>query len=260
MSKTRQYAVYEKLGSRRYAVLTLGHDYPAGHVVRPHFHDRDQLVYASSGVMTVTTADGAWIVPPDRAVWIPAAIAHTIQMSGGVSMRTLYLLPKLAKALPRRCCVVNVPPLLKELILHACALGKLQQSNRHHAHLIAVILDQLATIQTVPLQLANPVDARALRVARALLSESGDRLPLAAVCRQAGASKRTIERLFQKETGMPLGRWRQQLSLMRGMRLLAEGAKVTTAALDAGYSTPSAFIAAFKKILGVPPKFYFQRR
>lgn len=88
----------------------------------------------------------------------------------------------------------------------------------------------------------------------------GDGPPLAATCKQAGASKRTIERLFQKETGIPLGRWRQQLRLMRGMRPLAEGAKVTTAALDARYSTPSAFIAAFKKILGVLPKSYFPRR
>jgi AraC-like DNA-binding protein len=260
MSQKRQAGVFEKLGSRRCAILTLSQNYPPGHVIPLHFHDRDQLVYASRGVMTVHTNDGSWVVPPDRAVWIPARVAHTIHMSGAVSMRTLYFQPKLAKALLRRCCVVNVPPLLKELILRACDDAELRRTVPRHNHLVAVILDQLEAIETVPLQLPNPADPRAARVAQALRKDFSDPAPLAAVCRTAGASKRTIERLFQSETGMSLGRWRQQLKLTRGMQVLAEGEKVTTAALDAGYSTPSAFIAAFKKILGVSPKSYFQRR
>jgi len=162
-------------------------------------------------------------------------------------MRTLYLRPRLAKTLPRSCCVLNVSALLKELILHACMLAALNRKNERQRHLIALILDQLETIQTVSLQLPNPSDPRALRVAGVLLANPGDQRTLTQICKEIGAGKRTIERRFQDETGMTFGKWRQQLRLMQAMRLLAEGSKVTHAAMEAGYSTPSAFISMFSK-------------
>jgi quercetin dioxygenase-like cupin family protein len=146
MSQRRQTAIFDRLRDRRSHIATLTHDYPAGHVIPLHFHDRDQLVYASRGVMTVRTSAGTWVVPTHRAVWIPAAMPHTITMSGAVAMRTLYLKPRLARALPRDCCVVNVPPLLKELILHACTFTGLKKPIKTQLHLIEVILDQLQAI------------------------------------------------------------------------------------------------------------------
>jgi AraC-like DNA-binding protein/quercetin dioxygenase-like cupin family protein len=258
MSKKRQAAILDRIRASRADIATLTHEYPAGHVIPFHFHNRGQLVYASRGVMTVRTAGGAWVVPTHRAVWIPAAIPHSIAMSGQVSMRTLYLAPRLGKVLPDSCCVVSVSPLLRELILHACTFGKLKITRRREEHLVDMILDQLRAIETVALQLPNPSDPRALRVASILITDPGDRRPLSRICRGAGASKRTVERLFQSEIGMSLGRWRQQLRLMHAMRHLAEGAKVTHAALEAGYSTPSAFISAFKKALGTTPTAYFK--
>jgi AraC-like DNA-binding protein/quercetin dioxygenase-like cupin family protein len=258
MSQKRQNAVFDRLGDGHSEIATLMHDYPAGHVVPLHFHDRDQLVYASCGVMTVRTSAGTWVVPTHRAVWIPAAVPHTITMSGTVAMRTLYLKPRLARTVPRDCCVVNVSPLLKELILYACTLAALKKAVQWQGHLICVILDQLEAIQMVPLQLPNPSDPRAVRVAALLVADPSDRRPLALICRIVGASKRTVERLFQEEMGMTFGKWRQQLRLMQAMRLLAEGAKVTHAALESGYSTPSAFISMFRKALGTTPTLYFK--
>lgn len=205
------------------------------------------------------TSGGAWVVPTDRAVWIPATLPHSIAMSGMVSMRTLYLRPRLAKSLPRNCCVVNVSPLLKELILHACTVAALDRKIERQRHLIDLVLDQLETIQTVPLQLPNPSDPRALRVAGLLLSNPGDQRTLTQICKVAGAGKRTVERCFKEETGMTFGKWRQQLRLMQAMRLLAEGAKVTHAAMESGYSTPSAFISMFRKAWGTTPKRSFCR-
>jgi AraC-like DNA-binding protein len=112
----------------------------------------------------------------------------------------------------------------------------------------------------VPLQLPHLSDPRAVRVAEILVRDPGDARTLAQLCRVAGASKRSIERLFQKESGMTFGKWRQQLRLMQGMRFLAEGAKVTHAALESGYNTPSAFIAMFRKVLGTTPTSYFRLR
>jgi len=178
-------------------------------------------------------------------------------MSGAVSMRTLYFKPRLARGLPRSCSVVNVSPLLKELVIHACRYPTLDRRIRRQANLIAVILDQLESVQSIPLQLSSPTDPRGRRVADLLLSDPGDQRPLREICKLAGASKRTIERLFQQETHMSFGRWRQQLRLMQAMRLLAEGHKITHAALEAGYSTPSAFISMFRRVLGTTPGRYF---
>ena len=258
MSYKRQNAAFDPSADRRSQVTTFARDYSAGHVVPSHFHDRDQLVYASRGVMTVRTDDGTWVVPTHRAVWIPAAIPHTIAMSGIVAMRTLYLRPRLARTLPRSCCVVHVPALLRELILHACTLGALDKTIRWQGHFIQVIVNQLQAIRVVPLQLPNPSDPRALRVAQMLLDDPSDRRTLMDLCRTAGASKRTVERLFQEDLGMTFSKWRQQLRLMQAMRLLAEGAKITHVALESGYSTPSAFISMFRKTLGTTPTLYFR--
>ena len=258
MSQKRQSAIFDQLGEKRSQIATLMHDYPAGHTIRLHFHDRDQVVYASRGVMTVRTRDGTWVVPPHRAVWIPAEIYHTITMSGVVAMRTLYFKPRLAKALARDCCVINVSTLLKELILYACTLRTLKKTVNWQQHLIAVILHQLEAVQMVPLQLPHLSDPRLVRIAEIFMKDPRDDRTLAQLCRLSGSSKRSIERLFQQEIGMTFGKWRQQLRLMQGMRLLAEGAKVTYAALESGYSTPSSFISMFRKSLGTTPTSYFK--
>jgi AraC-like DNA-binding protein/mannose-6-phosphate isomerase-like protein (cupin superfamily) len=258
MSRNRQTVKFDPGAPGKAQVTTLSRDYPAGHVIPLHFHHRDQLVYASRGVMTVRTGVGAWVVPTHRAVWIPASVPHSITMSGTVSMRTLYLRPRLARTLPRSCSVVNVSALLRELILHACALETLNVRKERQRHVIDLIVDHLETIQTVSLQLPNPTDARALRVAGVLLANPGEQRTLAQVCKVTGAGMRTIERRFREETGMTFGKWRQQLRLMQAMRLLAEGAKITHAALEAGYSTPSAFIFMFRKSLGTTPSAYFR--
>jgi AraC-like DNA-binding protein len=258
MSQKRQRPFFYRIGAIQSQIITRTQDYPSGHVVPLHFHDRDQLVYATRGVMTVRADAGTWVVPTHRAVWIPAAVPHTITMSGTVAMRTLYLRPKLARVLPRSCCVVNISPLLKELILYACTFGSLQKNKKQQRHLLDTLIDQLETIQMIPLQLPHLTDPRVVRLAEFLMADPGNPRPLAKLCKVAGASKRTVERFFQHDAGISFGKWRQQLRLMHAMRLLAEGAKVTHAALEAGYSTPSAFIAMFRNTLGTTPTLYFR--
>lgn len=209
--------------------------------------------------MTVETSQGMWVLPTSRALWIPAGVPHAVRMSGEVSLRTLYFRPKLVRALPRTCTVVNISPLLKELILYICQFKSLNKRTRARRHLIEVLLDLLGSSQTIPLQLPRPLDPRALRVAEVLYSDPRSPVPMEEICIRAGASKRTIERLFQHDTQMTLGRWKQQLRLMCGMRLLAQGMKVSSAALEAGYSSPSAFILMFKSVLGTTPGKYFQQ-
>jgi AraC-like DNA-binding protein len=232
--------------------LTCLHDYTSP----PHAHDWDQLTYAASGVMHVHTDTASWLVPPHRAVWLPAGIRHTEEMHAPVSVRTLYIAPLLVGALPRECCMVNIPLLLRELILHISRIGVLDRSKPKEAHLISVLLDQLVSVSDVPLQLPMPRDERARRLAALLHASPGDEGSITSLARRAGASRRTMERLFLLETRMTVGEWRRRLRLLHGVRLLACGESVTNAALDAGYASLSAFTAAFKRTFGTTPSRY----
>ena len=127
---------------QRSEVTTLTYDFPDGHTVPPHLHPEDQLVYACRGVMTVKTSQGVWVVPPQRAVWIPARTPHAISMSGAVSMRTLYFRERMVRRMPRSCSVVNVSPLLAELVVHACKFRQLNRKKRKQVHLVALLVEQ----------------------------------------------------------------------------------------------------------------------
>jgi AraC-like DNA-binding protein len=226
-------------------------------VIAPHAHDWHQLIYASEGVMWVHTAQGDWVVPPNRAVWVPAGIEHGIEMTGKVFVQTIYLAADVSGNLPRRCCAVNVSPLLRELILHTVKLGMLDERVPARARLIGFLIDQLSVLPAIPLQLPLPEDGRARRAVAWLRAHPDDPGLIKSISRRVATSARTLERVFQRETGMTFGRWRQQLRLLEAMRLLASGRPVTTVALEVGYDSPSAFIAMFKRTLGTTPRRYF---
>jgi AraC-like DNA-binding protein len=216
------------------------------------------LIYASEGVMSIHTDNGSWVVPPHRAVWVPAGMERRIEVSAGLAMRTLYFKPGLARGLPLDCCVVNVPPLLRELILHTIEIGMLNRTIPSHARLIGVLIDQLRVLSTVPLQLPQPADARARKVASLLEANPGEVLRLGKIAKEAGASPRTIERLFRAETKMTFAKWRERLKLLQALRMLAGGDAVTNVALDLGYASPSAFTAMFKRAFGTTPSRYYR--
>jgi AraC-like DNA-binding protein len=236
----------------------LAAEYDPGAVIALHQHPFAQLIYASDGVMTVTTEHGTWVVPPERAVWVPARVGHSIRMTGRVSMRTLYLADALGPLAGGACCVVQVSALLRESILRAVAFPKPYRDEGPEARLVAVIADEIRAAPTAPLHLPLPRDPRARRVADALCADPGDPRTLAHWGRFAGASARTLERVFERETKLPFGAWRQQARLLRALEQLASGESVTTVALDLGYETPSAFIAMFRRALGTSPGRYFR--
>lgn len=216
------------------------------------------LIYASSGVMSVHTASGSWVVPPHRAVWVPAGVERRLEVSAGLALRTLYFKPGVARSLPRHCCVVNVTPLLRELILHTIDLGMLNRAIPSHARLIGLLIDQLRGLSTVPLQLPQPSDPRAVQVAALLKAHPKRRLPLPVIAKEVGASARTIERLFRAETKMTFAEWRERLRLLHALRLLAGGEPVTNVALELGYASPSAFTVMFRRAFGTTPSRYYR--
>jgi AraC-like DNA-binding protein len=241
-------------------VGAMAKDFADGHFIPPHAHKRSQVIYASSGVMRVQTPQGAWVVPPHRAVWVPAGVVHDVRMAGAVAMRTLYIAPEAVRTLPDECCVVAVTPLLRELILRAVELPLLYDEHGAEGRLMALILDELRALPVLPLSLPMPADPRLLRICKAILDEPSDTRTLGAWGRQVGASGRTLARGFVRETGMTFGRWRQQARLLEALTRLAQDQSVTTIALDLGYDSPSAFTSMFRRALGRTPSAYFGKQ
>ena len=234
-----------------YPVRGLAVTYRDGHRLDRHTHPWAQLVYAATGTMRVATPDAAWLAPPTRAIWVPGGVAHEIEMRGMVAMRTLYVAtddPRLAA-----CRAIEVTPLLRELILHVVKLGMLHEGDLGHARIEGLLLDLLADAQTVPFQLPLPTDPRARAFADRILADPGAEASLADLAKHAGASLRTLQRLFLAQTSLSLEAWRGRARMQQAVVSLSNGAAVTEAALDAGYQSPSAFIAAFKKAFGVTP-------
>jgi len=258
MSQKCHSFLHDKNGCLLAEIASVSADLPHGHLIREHSHPEDQLLFASKGVMTLKTRQGVWVVPPMRAIWIPADTPHSVSMSGAVSMRTLYFLPTLCRTLPAKCFVMHVSAFLRELILHTCKLSRLNRKAAKQRRIADLLVDQLREAHSVPLQLPHPVDSRAKRVMETLFANPGDQRTLEKLCKDCGASKRTIQRLFLDQTKMTFAKWRQQLRLLHGMQLLACGEKVTAAALEAGYNSTSAFIAMFRKQMGTTPARYLK--
>lgn len=234
---------------------TLATDLPRGHVIGLHAHDPAQIVFARSGVMRVAAEGGVWVVPPARALWMPARMPHTIHCTTAVAMRSVYLYPHPGIALPERCAVVTVSSLMREIIVR---LVEGPVSHAQNAHLVALLLDELRTVPVAPLHLPRPQEARLLAVADALDRVPADPRSLEEWAQAAGMSRRTFARRFAAQTGLAFGAWRRQLRFLQALELLAEGAPVTHAALDSGYGSVSAFIHAFRRSLGVTPRRYFR--
>jgi AraC-like DNA-binding protein len=235
------------------AIRCLAATYYDGFHIAPHRHHWGQLIYAGSGVMRVRSGETLWLVPPARAVWAPAGVEHEIHGLGDFAMRTLYFPSAMVYRLPAACCAIDVPPLLRELVLAAVERCPIDETDAAGMRLAEVTIDRIAEAQTLPLQLPLPRDPRALRLAERLLAEPATADELPELARAAGASARTMQRLFLAESGLPFSQWRQRLRLLHGATLLGGGASVTAAGLEAGYAGTSAFIAAFRKHFGITP-------
>ncbi|MUN42383.1 AraC family transcriptional regulator [Actinomadura litoris] len=219
-----------------------------------HTHPWHQLAWAAEGVLTVETGEGLWVLPPVRALWIPAGVPHATAAHRSSVMRSPYLRPDACPVRWSAPTVVHVPPLLRELIVH---LAGSRASGDARVRAEAVLCDLVEPVDAGPVLLPLPSDGRARRVAEALLADPSDGRTLDAWGRAAGASGRTLARLFLAETGMSFGRWRTQARLRAALRLLAEGLPVAAVAGRVGYGTPSAFVAVFRRAFGVSPARYF---
>jgi AraC-like DNA-binding protein len=234
-------------------VFALATDLASAHDIDWHSHPRFQLVYAARGVVTVDTRDATWVVPPQRAVWMPPTVEHRLRASGRVELRSLYVRPDAASRMPKTCEVLEVTSLLRELIVRATALPLEYDLRGPAGRLMRLVLDELAELTRLPYHLPVPKAPPLSAICRGLLDAPDDGATLEQIARKGGLSGRTLARHFRRETGMSFAAWRRRARLLRALGWIAEGRPIVEVALELGYDSPSAFSAMFRRELGAPP-------
>jgi AraC-like DNA-binding protein/quercetin dioxygenase-like cupin family protein len=241
-------------GTAQAAVVVADFSMPPGTRFEWHTHVDHQLAWAASGVLTVITEDATWVLPPTRALWIPAGLPHETGAEGRATMRTLYIRPDLSPVRWSEPTPVAASLLLAELIGYLG--GTLEAAHRAHAE--ALLADLLTPMPRATIQVRLPSSSTARRVALALRADPLDRRTLEEWGHEVGASSRTLAREFVAEAGVPFGRWRTLLRLQAALPLLAAGQPVSRVAGRVGYENPSAFVAAFRRQTGLTPAAYFR--
>lgn len=222
----------------------------------PHTHCEAQLIYAKSGIVSVTTDKGTWVVPANRAVWVPSLTKHATRSYGTVEFRTLFVRPEATASLPNICRVIEVTALLRELILRLINLNS-EPITPFTLQVSQLLLEELRFLPVEPLNLPIPEAPRLRELCLKLQQSPELKVTLEEAAQLTGMSRRSFMRHFEQETGMTFGRWRQQSRLLAALPALALGKTIMSVALDCGYQSVSAFTNAFKRSLGHPPSEYF---
>jgi len=240
------------------AMAAMEVDYPSGTSTGRHSHPRGQLLYAIEGVMIVRSDAGSWVVPPNRAAWLIAGVEHEVGMYGAVKIRTVFIDPATAPQLPDTSCVIEVSPLLRELIVAAVRIPVDYRQDSRDGRLMRLLLDELRTSDELPLHLPVPRDARLRTICEALTNDPGNSCTAAQWARQVGVAAKTVHRLFAAETGMTFAHWRKQARLLAALQRIASGERIIDVALDCGYASQSAFSAMFRRHFAVPPSAFYR--
>jgi AraC-like DNA-binding protein len=241
--------------------------------VVPHRHPWAQVALSTTGVVRLTVDRGSYIVPPSRALWIPPGVEHAVTAVEDCDLRTLYLYQPRGRCGPgvtrtdaaawRQCRVLEVSELLRALVLEmsvlpdgaGAALGRSQLQRERRIG--ALVQDELRRARPLALGVDLPADKRLRALCEAMLDDPARHAGIDAWARDAGASARTVARLFRSELGTSFGQWRQQALLARAVTLAARGRPMSHIAAELGYASPSAFSAMVRRTVGAPPSRFF---
>ncbi|WP_395607886.1 AraC family transcriptional regulator [Pseudomonas sp. B22129] len=242
------------------AVVTL-HEYPSGTVFERHTHPRGQFAYASTGALKMFTDLGNWVVPPQRAIWVPGGVPHEMHMRGDVVMLNTYLDDGAARraGLQARCQVFEVSPLLRHLLEAALTLEPSAAPGVRQRSVLALLVDEIGAMPELPLSAPLPTEPRLARACQRFLEVPTQSVSLDEMAEWANMSRRTFTRHFHENTGMTFVAWRQQVCLLEATARLSHGVSITDVALALGFSSSSAFTAVFRRNLGDSPARYLAK-
>lgn len=239
-------------------VIAIERLYPSGFVFPDHTHARGQFAYAAEGSMTVVTAQGNWVVPPQCAIWLPAQATHGMQMNGNVRMLNAFIRarPKHSSRLLSRCHVLSTSPLLRNLMFEAVRQPALYAPKTRAARIMDLLVDEIAAMQPLALNAPLPNEPRLAALCRAMLLAPSAAFGVDEAASRVALSRRSFTRLFRSELGVSFVAWREQACLLNAIARFAQGASITQVALDLGYGSPAAFSGMFKRVVGVAPHVY----
>jgi AraC-like DNA-binding protein len=232
--------------------------FPATVQGKMHSHARAQLVCATTSTVDVVAGERRWTLQPGHAAWLPGGLAHSVSALSTTSIfRSLYIRPDLAGKLGGEAAVFGLSPLLRELLLQLIEVYDGHRDRGIYPHLAALTLDEIARAEHRP-EIAAPLlpaprDRRLKLICDTLMGRPADRRTLEEWGKAAGASTRTLERLFRDETGMSFNDWRQTCRIAAAIPQLQQGNPVKLVAWAVGYDSPSAFAAIFRRVVGTSP-------
>jgi AraC-like DNA-binding protein len=237
-------------------VVGIGNAFPASFELAEHRHRRGQFLYAASGVIAVSTPEGSWVTPPERAVWIPAGTPHAVRMVGAVQTRSVLIEPAAYEASPGTCRVVGVSALLRQLLVAAAEIPTEYDEGGRDGLVMALLVAEIRSAPLIPIAVPFPRHPALATLCHAFLERPSATASIDAWALALAVNRRSFTRLFRRETGMSFAEWRQQACVSVALPRLAAGESVTSIALDLGYDGPANFSTMFKRMLGVPPSRY----
>jgi AraC-like DNA-binding protein len=237
-------------------VVAIANDYPPAFELNWHRHRRGQLLYAARGVVVVSTPQGAWVAPPERAVWTPPTVPHAVRMVGSVSTRGIHIEPGVCPSLGDTSRVIEVSPLLRRLLLEASEVPREYEPEGRDGLVISLLIAELERAPVVPIATPFPTSPALAAKCRNFLEAPSPHDTIDAWSTDLNLGRRAFTRAFRRETGMSFAEWRQQACVLIALPRLAAGEQVTSIALDLGYESPAAFATMFKRLLGVAPSRY----
>jgi AraC-like DNA-binding protein len=209
------------------------------------------------GTLVVATPHRAWVMPPQRGMWIPPDTIHDVRAIGAIRLQSLYVEPAAAAGLPGCCQVVGISPFMRNLMSEALNLPLLYDLAGRAGALMSLIQHEMRQLPVLPLSLPFPRHPHLGERCRAFLRSPRAHDATDEWCAALGMSRRSFTRLFRQETGLSFVAWRQQACLVAALPRLAAGESVTMVAVALGYDNPAAFTTMFKRALGAPPSRYF---
>jgi AraC-like DNA-binding protein/mannose-6-phosphate isomerase-like protein (cupin superfamily) len=237
-------------------VVGIGNDYPPSFELAEHQHRRAQFLYAASGVVAVSTPGGAWVAPPERAVWIPAGTPHAVRMVGAVQTRSVLIETEACPNMGPSCRVVAVSPLLRQLLVSAAKIPAEYDEAGRDGLVMQLLVAEIDRAPVIPIVVPFPRHPPLAARCHAFLEKPQANATIDEWAGALAMNRRRFTRLFRRETGMSFAEWRQQACLSVALPRLAAGEPVTMIALDLGYDGPASFSTMFKRILGAPPSRY----
>jgi AraC-like DNA-binding protein len=226
-----------------------------------HSHDLHEIVYAFQGVAEVETHASRYLLPPQRAMWIPAGLEHCTTLNRVRSVAVFFDPAMIPGACPR-ARVLGAAPVLREMMIYATRwpISRPLADPTSDAFFEALALVTREAIEDeAPLCLPNttdPVASAVAAVTQAGLAEATSER----VCAAVGISERTLRRRFRSATGMSWHEYLLASRLLRAMALLTERRRsVLEVAIEVGFESASAFARAFARFTGETPTSYRTR-